>query len=110
MEKQNLPNSTLVLVLGILSILGCCFYGIPGLILAIVGLIFASKATKLYQSNPDLYEGYGNVKAGKIMAIISLVLSIIFILLIVWAIVYFGFETLQNEELLRERLEELQQS
>ncbi len=32
MNEQKLPNATLVLVLGIISILGCCCYGIIGLV------------------------------------------------------------------------------
>lgn len=31
MEQQKLPNATIILVLGILSIVTCCCYGIVGL-------------------------------------------------------------------------------
>ena len=48
MEKQNLPNSTLILILGILSIIGCCCYGVIGLILAIITIVLAKKATETY--------------------------------------------------------------
>lgn len=43
MEQQKLPNATLVLVMGILSIIGCCFYGLPGLIFGIVAIILEEK-------------------------------------------------------------------
>jgi len=108
MEKQTLPNSTLILVMGILSILGCCCYGIPGLIFAIIAIVLSNKATKLYMEAPENYSGYGNVKAGKIMGIIGIVLSIVFVLIIIWGITAFGWEALQDENLLRERLEEMQ--
>jgi hypothetical protein len=78
MEQQKLPNSTLVLVMGILSILGCCCYYVPGIIFGIVAIIYGKKDKKLYQSNPDEYTGIGNVNAGYIMGIIGLVLSLIF--------------------------------
>ncbi|WP_053992643.1 CCC motif membrane protein [Mangrovimonas sp. TPBH4] len=109
MEKQTLPNSTLILVMGILSILGCCFYGVPGLICGIVAIVLGSKATKLYQSAPEDYLGYGNVKAGKIMGIIGVVLSLIYLLFFLWALSYFGWEVLSNPELMQERLQEMQQ-
>jgi hypothetical protein len=108
MEKQTLPNSTLILVMGILSIIGCCCYGLPGLIFAIIAIVLSSKATKLYMEAPENYTGYGNVKAGKIMGIIGIVLSIVFILMIVWIISVLGWEALQDENLLRERLEDMQ--
>ncbi|OMP30833.1 MULTISPECIES: CCC motif membrane protein [Mangrovimonas] len=109
MEKQTLPNSTLILVMGILSIVGCCFYGIPGLICGIIAIVLGSKATKLYQSAPEEYLGYGNVKAGRIMGIIGVILSIISIAYIAWIISFIGWEALSNPELLQERLQEIQQ-
>ena len=109
MEKQTLPNATLILVMGILSIVGCCFYGIPGLICGIVAIVLGTKATKLYQSAPEDYLGYGNVKAGKIMGIIGVFLSLIYLLFFLWALNYFGWEVLSNPELMQERLQEMQQ-
>lgn len=108
MEKQTLPNSTLVLVMGILSIIGCCCYGAPGIIFGIIALVAAQKSTKLYNENPDLYLGYQNVKAGKIMGIIGIIISILFFIYIIWVISYIGWEVLQDPELLKEKLEELQ--
>lgn len=110
MEQQKLPNSTLVLIMGILSIVGCCFYGLPGLIFGIVAIIFGRKDRKLYQSNPDEYSGIGNVNAGYIMGIIGLILSIIYLLFSIWAISFFGWEALTNQELLQEKIMEMQQN
>lgn len=110
MEQQKLPNSTLVLVMGILSIIGCCFYGLPGLIFGIVAIIFGRKDKKLYQSNPDEYSGIGNVNAGYIMGIIGVILSIISIVIILASISLIGWENLNDPELLQQKLEELQQN
>ncbi len=107
MEKQTLPNSTLILVFGILSIITCWCYGIIGIILGVIAIILASKATKEYKENPELYNGYGNVTAGRVMAIIGVVLSILMIILFIWVIVVFGMEALQNPELMQERMDEL---
>jgi uncharacterized membrane protein YbaN (DUF454 family) len=110
MEQQKLPNSTLVLVMGILSIVGCCFYGLPGLIFGIVAIIFGRKDKKLFQSNPDEYTGIGNVNAGYIMGIIGVILSILYLAMFLIVISMFGWDVLTNQELLQEKLLEMQQN
>lgn len=105
--QEQLQNSTLILVLGILSIVTCCCYGVIGLILGIVTLVLAKKATAIYAENPDLYTGFQNVKTGRILAIIGLILSAIYLLFSIWAIMTFGWETLQDQELLQERMREM---
>ena len=92
MEKQTLPNSTLILVFGILSILGCCCYGIIGIIFAIIALVMAKKATALYTENPELYLGYQNVKTGKILAIIGLILSVIYLIYVIFIFATVGYD------------------
>ncbi|AUS06173.1 CCC motif membrane protein [Pseudotamlana carrageenivorans] len=109
MEQQKLPNSTLILVFGILSIPFCCCYGIISITLGIVAIVLASKASKLYAENPELYTGYQNVKVGKILAIIGIVLGVLYIAFIVTLISMFGWETLQDQELLQERIQDLVQ-
>lgn len=104
MEKQTLPNSTLILVFGILSILTCCCWGIFGLIFGIVAVVLANKAKALYLTEPELYDGYSNVKTGKILAIIGIVLSVIAILMNIFAYSFYGMEELQ--EMQRQMLEE----
>ncbi|MBT8287759.1 MAG: DUF4190 domain-containing protein [Flavobacteriaceae bacterium] len=110
MEKQTLPNSTLVLVMGIISIVGCCCYGLPGLICGIVAVVVGQKATNLYKESPEIYSGYENVKAGKIMGIIGIVLSVLFTIYIIWVISLIGWEALQNPELLQEKIQDLQRT
>ncbi|WP_109301293.1 CCC motif membrane protein [Aquimarina sp. AU474] len=104
MEKQTLPNSTLILVFGILSILGCCCYGVLGLIFAIVAIIMAKKATAVYNENPELYSGYQNVKTGKILAIIGLILSVIYLIYVIFIFATVGYDGIMEmqQELMRQ--------
>ncbi|MFY8186588.1 MAG: CCC motif membrane protein [Flavobacterium sp.] len=106
MEKQKLPNATAVLVLGILSILGTCCYGF-GIVFSIVALILFAIDVKKYKANPDLYSNYSNLNVGRILAIISLVLSVLFIGMIVWFIMQIGLENFQDEEALQQAIQEM---
>ncbi|MET0759364.1 MAG: CCC motif membrane protein [Flavobacterium sp.] len=99
MEKRTLPNATAVLVLGILSILTCCCYGIIGLILGIIALVLAGKDMKLYRESPELYSNYQNLNIGKILSIIGVVLSSITFLVFIFLF-----------SLGEERLKEIQQN
>ena len=85
-QQQNLPNSVAVLVLGIVSIVTCICYGVPGLICGIVALALAGKATRDYNQNPSAYtlSSYNNMKAGKICAIIGVVLSVLMLLYVIF--------------------------
>ncbi|MFN4763614.1 CCC motif membrane protein [Gillisia sp. Q332] len=104
-ERQQLPNSTLILIFGILSIIGCCCYGLVGLIFGVITLVLAKKASDTYAENPEMYNGYQNVKSGKILAIIGVSLSVIYIvILIVGLIMYGGIEGIQ--ELQKEMMEQ----
>lgn len=96
MEKQKLPNSTLVLIFGIVSIVTCCCYGILGLIFAILALVFAKKATALYLENPEQYSGFQNVKTGKILAYVGLAINVIYLGYVIVMFSSYGMEGLQN--------------
>lgn len=106
MEQQKLPNTGAIIGLSIASILLCWCYGVLGLLLSIVALILASKATKLYNEDPEAYTDIKTVKTGKVLAIIGIILNILFLLAIVWVISIIGLDALQDEELMRERMEE----
>lgn len=96
-QRQELPNSTLILIFGILSIIGCCCYGIVGLVFGIITMLMAQKATNIYNENPEMYNGYQNVKTGKILAIIGIVLSaLVLIIGIVSLIILGGLEGIQE--------------
>ncbi len=110
MEKQKLPNATAVLILGILSILTCCCWGVIGLILGIVALILANKDAKLFFENPELYSGYSNVNTGKILAIIGIILSSLYLIFTIYMKVSFTDEELKGiQENLIEKLQQNQE-
>ena len=94
--QSSLPNATAVLILGIVSIIGCCFYGI-GLIAGIIGLVLASKDMKLYRANPNAYNNYSTLNIGRILCIIGIVL-------IVGSM--FGWDALTDQELMNQRIQE----
>ncbi len=96
MEQQKLPNSTLILVFGIVSIVTCCCYGILGLIFGIVAIVMAKKATALYLENPEQYTGYSNVKTGKILAIIGIILSFLYLIYVIWIFATIGTDGMMN--------------
>ena len=81
-QQEEDPNSTLALVMGILS-LTC-----GGFICGIIGLIFANKGLAEYDKNPALYKGKGMLTAGKIMSIIGI--SISAVVIIIYLIVFFA--------------------
>jgi len=86
--QQTLPNSTAVLVLGILSIVICWCWGLLGITMGIIALVLSNKAKALYVSNPENYTigSYKNMNAGRICAIIGTVLSSLYLAVI---IIYF---------------------
>ena len=108
MEKQKLPKATTSLILGIISIITCCCYGIIGWPLGIAALIIGNKAIKLNEEHPNDYEGVGNAKTGKILGIVGIILNVVFVAYLVWFISMIGWDALSNPELMIERMNELQ--
>jgi hypothetical protein len=91
-RQQSLPNATAVLVLGIISIVTCFCYGIPGLVCGIIALMLSNKDLKLYNAMPDLYtsDSYKNLKAGRVCAIVGTILSGIYVLIILLYVILIG--------------------
>jgi len=91
-QQQEVPNATLILVFGIVSIVTCICYGVPGLIFGIIAIVLANKAKRAYLLSPNSYtvSSYNNVNAGKICAIIGVVLSALFFLVILVYIAFWG--------------------
>jgi len=89
---QTLPHSTAVLVLGILSIVTCCCYGIIGVICGILAIVWANKDQLLYDANPGIFSlsSLKNLKAGKICGIVGLCLSALYILIILGSLIFTG--------------------
>lgn len=103
---SNLPNATAVLILGILSILGCCCYGIVGLICGIIGMVLAKKDMALYQQNPGAYNNYSNLNTGRILCIIGLILSAIYLIASIVMISMYGLGGIQ--EMQQQWIEQMQ--
>jgi len=99
-QKQNLPNATAVLVLGIISIIGCCCYGLIGTICGIIALVLASKDSRRYMATPQLFtiSSYNNLKAGRICAIIGTIISILYLIAIIIIIAVMGFAALSHPD------------
>lgn len=90
-QKNNLPNATAAIVLGILSILGGFCYG-TGIIFGIIGLVLANKDLSLHSANPENYSAssVSNAKAGRVCSIIGLIISLIVIIAVIIFIAFFG--------------------
>lgn len=103
MENQTqrpLPNGTAVLVLGIVSIVTCICYSIPGIICGIIALVLASKDMKLYNAAPTLYTpgSVSNLKNGRICAIIGLAFSALFFVGIIVEVCIIGVEAFTHPQ------------
>lgn len=86
-QVKSLPNSTAVLVLGILSIVTCWTYGVIGLILGIIALVLHKKDKEVYNANPNGYESsFKNSQAGNVCAIIGVSLSALFFMYIIFIV------------------------
>lgn len=90
MNKKDLPNSTAVLVLGIVSIVLSFCYGIFGITLGIIALVLSNKDLKLYNQNPEIYTGIQNLRAGRICGIIGLSIGALFFLFILMYLIFVG--------------------
>lgn len=91
-RQVPLPNATAVLVLGITSIVLCWCQGIVGLILAVVALVLANRDLALYANNPQNFtiNSFNNVKTGRTIAIIGLVLAGVFLFSIIIGLFFLG--------------------
>lgn len=87
-KKKDLPNSTAVLVLGILSLVFCWCYGFVGLVLGIIAVALASAPRKAYLDNPDEYTevSYKNLCAGRVCGIIGICVALAVVALVIIAI------------------------
>jgi len=94
-QKIAVPNATAVLVLGIFAIVTswCCgFIAFVGLTLGIIALALASKAQVQYNEAPEKYteSSAKNLNAGRICAIIGIVISGLLIMIGIIYMIIFG--------------------
>ena len=95
-HQMNLPNSNTILVLGILSLVFCWWhiFSIAGIVLSIVTLSLARKELSLFYAQPNNFtlSSLNNVKAGRVCAIIGLIISIlVFVAALLMIIGFFTF-------------------
>lgn len=77
----SVPNAAGVLVLGILSIVTCWLYALPGIACGIIAVVLHQKDKRLYLSNPAKYEqSFKTSKGGFVCAVIGLSISGLFLL------------------------------
>lgn len=77
-DQEKLPYATSVLLLSLFSVVGCVFYGIPGILLALAALLLFRKIRKQWRTDPERFQrSYQTARAGNIIAWISLGASLI---------------------------------
>ena len=81
--QGQLPNAVATLVLGIISIVGCLFYGLPGLICGIIAIALHTKDKRMYQGDKIHYaNSYKLANAGYICAVIGTSLSALYFIIV----------------------------
>lgn len=103
----KLPNATLSLILSLSSFLICCFLGL-GIITSAIALFLVKKDAKLLQLNANV-SNLNIHKAAQVIAWITLIINIIYLIYTIWLFNLIGFENLMNPEVLKdpEFIEEL---
>ena len=98
--QETLPNATAVLILGIISLPACLCYGIPGLIAAIIAIVLAKKDQALYTANPAYYteSSYKNLRTGRTCAWVGIILSALFMLFLIGAVMVVGISFFTHPE------------
>tara|TARA_R110000782_G_scaffold57258_13_gene119677 strand:+ start:3024 stop:3530 length:507 start_codon:yes stop_codon:yes gene_type:complete len=87
-SQQRVGAAVASLVLGMMSILTCMFYGIPGLICGIVALVYAKKAREAVRLGRAPAFSLDFAKAGKICGWVGICLSALFFVLMAIYIVF----------------------
>lgn len=106
MEKQKLPNEQAVMILGLVSFIGCCCTnGVLGLVLSGIGLYLAKQSEKLLQENPGQYS-LGSLNTWKIVNIVSFAISAVFVIYLIYLLASGKYE--ESNERMKELLEQLQ--
>lgn len=95
MEQQKLPNGTMIIVLGIFGYLCCCFAGL-GIIPSAIAFFMAKKSEKMYAENPEAYDNAGQIKTGKIVALIAVILNVLMIVRWIYVVATGGVDTIQD--------------
>lgn len=106
MEKQKLPNEQAVMILALVSFVGCCCTsGLLGVILAGIGIYLANKDEKLYLANPETYN-LGALNTWKIINYVSMAISVLTLLYAIYMKV--TGKDVEQEQQLMEMLKQFQ--
>ncbi|MEP2279604.1 CCC motif membrane protein [Maribacter sp.] len=97
MEQEKLPNATLILVLGIVGYLCCCFAGI-GIIPAGIAFFLATKSEKIYKESPETYDNYQQIKTGKIVSLIALILCALMVIRFIYVLTTSDWDLLMEQQ------------
>lgn len=82
-SHQRAGAAVASMVLGILSFIGCLFYGVPGLICGIVAVVMAKKAREAVRVGEAPAFSLDFAKAGRICGWVGISMSVLFLLLVV---------------------------
>lgn len=112
MNYNKLSADPTALILGIIAfvimILGfCCGLVVfVSLILGVVGLVLSIKSLKEYEANPTVYshQSQQNVYVGKIICLITTILSTIYFIIVVFAVVFYQ---LSLSDLFKNKIEQI---
>lgn len=76
---QSSGKAIASMVLGIVSVLGCLFYGLPGIVCGILALVYHRKAMVAIQLGDAPINSVGMARSGRICGIIGLVLGVLYV-------------------------------
>lgn len=83
------------MVLGILSIVTCMMYGLPGLICGILAMVYAKRSRLAVQSGQGHPIAVSMARAGRLCGLIGMILSLVFFVFIalymIFIFVFVGF-------------------
>ncbi len=92
MENKKLQKATLTIIFGLLSIMTCWVFGIVGLIFGIVALVISKKDLALLKENPKFYSNASNLIIGRVLAVIGIMISTLYLGFIVFVYSVIGIE------------------
>ena len=95
-QQTNLRDAKTAQILGVVSIVitfcTCCYGGVAGIILGVLGMTKAKNAIAEYNANPSMYlqKSYNQAKTAKTLSIVGIVIGVLGILYVIIALI-FGF-------------------
>ena len=98
MYKEKLPYSQSALILGVSSIItACCCWGIPGIVLGVIGLYNANKSMAIYDEDPGQFDGINNAQTGRTTSIIGIIFGLLVMIWLMYQLATGDFEMILEE-------------